>query len=288
MGMRFRKSVKIAPGVKLNLGKKSASVTFGAKGLHHTISSTGKKTTTIGVPGTGISYSTSSNSGSKHSSGNKKRSVEEESNNFSSAPYPDPNKKKWYQKTGWIIALLIFFFPVGLYLMWKYTNWGKKTKIVITTILVLLCIFFWTPSSSDTSNSSGSGGEKTESVEQKEENSSVAQTKKKEQNKKTEEDTTKEDVVETATPDVTENSEQVESENASISAEDAPVATVEPTQEIQETPVVQETPVEQMVWIPSSGTKYHSHSGCSGMDGPRQVTISEAEAMGYEPCKRCY
>lgn len=62
MGIRFRKSKKIAPGVKVNIGKKGASVTLGSKGIHHTVSTAGKKTTSIGVPGTGISYSkTSSN-----------------------------------------------------------------------------------------------------------------------------------------------------------------------------------------------------------------------------------
>lgn len=45
---------------------------------------------------------------------------------------------------------------------------------------------------------------------------------------------------------------------------------------------------ERMVWIPQSGSKYHSNSSCSGMKNPTQVTQSEAEAMGYEPCKRCH
>lgn len=43
-----------------------------------------------------------------------------------------------------------------------------------------------------------------------------------------------------------------------------------------------------MVWIPQSGSKYHSRSGCSNMKNPSQVTQSEAESMGYEPCKKCY
>lgn len=60
MGFRFRRSFKIAPGVRVNLNKKSASVTFGPKGLKHTVSTTGKSHTTVGVPGTGLSYTTSS------------------------------------------------------------------------------------------------------------------------------------------------------------------------------------------------------------------------------------
>ena len=43
-----------------------------------------------------------------------------------------------------------------------------------------------------------------------------------------------------------------------------------------------------MVWIPRSGSKYHSRSSCSNMKGPTQVTLSQAQASGYEPCKKCY
>ena len=43
-----------------------------------------------------------------------------------------------------------------------------------------------------------------------------------------------------------------------------------------------------LVWIPTNGgKKYHSHSGCSQMEDPRQVTEDEAIALGFTPCKRC-
>ncbi len=44
-----------------------------------------------------------------------------------------------------------------------------------------------------------------------------------------------------------------------------------------------------MVWIPTNGgTKYHTHAGCSNMENPEQVTQSEAESLGFTPCKRCH
>lgn len=55
----------------------------------------------------------------------------------------------------------------------------------------------------------------------------------------------------------------------------------------QEEPVEEEAPV-QMVWIPNSGSKYHSRSGCSNMKNPTQVPIDQAVNMGYQPCKKCY
>lgn len=45
---------------------------------------------------------------------------------------------------------------------------------------------------------------------------------------------------------------------------------------------------EAMVWIPNSGKKYHSYSGCSNMKNPSQVTKSQAESMGFTPCKKCW
>lgn len=58
---------------------------------------------------------------------------------------PDPPQKpakKWYQKTPIIILALIFFFPIGLFLMWKYSGWKKAPKIIITVFLAILTIGF--------------------------------------------------------------------------------------------------------------------------------------------------
>lgn len=57
MAWRSRRSIKIAPGIRINLNKKSTSVRIGVRGLGHTISFTGKRTTSVGIPGAGFSYS---------------------------------------------------------------------------------------------------------------------------------------------------------------------------------------------------------------------------------------
>ena len=56
MGLCFRKSITIAPGVRVNLSKSGPSISFGKKGIRETISATGKSTTTVGIPGTGVYY----------------------------------------------------------------------------------------------------------------------------------------------------------------------------------------------------------------------------------------
>jgi Protein of unknown function (DUF4236) len=55
MGFRFRRSVKILPGVRLNFGKRGVSTSVGVRGAHVTFGKSGTRTT-VGVPGTGLSY----------------------------------------------------------------------------------------------------------------------------------------------------------------------------------------------------------------------------------------
>lgn len=47
-------------------------------------------------------------------------------------------------------------------------------------------------------------------------------------------------------------------------------------------------PAANEVWISVTGKRYHSKSSCSGMKNPVKMTLSEAAAQGYTPCKRCY
>lgn len=57
MGFRFRKRINILPGVKLNISNKGiSSVSIGKSGATVNLSKKGTRTT-IGVPGTGVSYS---------------------------------------------------------------------------------------------------------------------------------------------------------------------------------------------------------------------------------------
>ena len=47
---------------------------------------------------------------------------------------------KWYQKPTSVIILLILFFPIGLYLMWKNELWTKPTRWIITGVIILLVL----------------------------------------------------------------------------------------------------------------------------------------------------
>ena len=53
---RFRRSIKIAPGIRLNVNKRSIGVSAGVRGARASINSNGRSTRSIGIPGTGLYY----------------------------------------------------------------------------------------------------------------------------------------------------------------------------------------------------------------------------------------
>lgn len=90
MGMRFRKSFKIAPGVKLNLSKRGIGVSAGVKGARVSLNSKGRVTKSVGIPGTGISYVSSSKLGASKKKATAKKTSAKASTAFAAEnPYAD-------------------------------------------------------------------------------------------------------------------------------------------------------------------------------------------------------
>lgn len=56
MGFRFRKIISVIPGVKINLSKSGVSTSLGGRGATVNVGTSGKRTLTLGLPGTGLSY----------------------------------------------------------------------------------------------------------------------------------------------------------------------------------------------------------------------------------------
>ena len=57
MGFRFRRSLRLAPGLRLNLGRTGVSATLGRPGASVNLGRQGVRGT-VGLPGTGLSYGT--------------------------------------------------------------------------------------------------------------------------------------------------------------------------------------------------------------------------------------
>jgi hypothetical protein len=60
MGLRFYRRVPLLPGVRLNVSGSGPSVSFGHRGAWYTWGPHGRRTATLGWPGTGLRYSISS------------------------------------------------------------------------------------------------------------------------------------------------------------------------------------------------------------------------------------
>ena len=55
MGWRFRRSIRLFPGIRLNIGKRGVSTSIGVRGGHITVGH-GKIRETVGIPGSGLNY----------------------------------------------------------------------------------------------------------------------------------------------------------------------------------------------------------------------------------------
>lgn len=66
MGYRFRKSINLGGGFKINLSKSGIGYSWGIPGLRYTKLANGRERHTYSIPGTGISYVEDVSSGKKH------------------------------------------------------------------------------------------------------------------------------------------------------------------------------------------------------------------------------
>lgn len=116
MGLRFRKSIKIAPGIKLNLSKSGIGVSAGVRGVHIGANSRGTYSS-VGIPGTGISSMSYQSSGGGKSSSKTSVAVSLKPGMFAST-----SSRAVQTKTGsglfWIglldFVLLAAQWPVGI------------------------------------------------------------------------------------------------------------------------------------------------------------------------------
>lgn len=65
MGLRFRKTISLLPGVRLNISKSGLGLSAGVPGLRGSINTSGRVTGTASIPGTGVSYVKTKQLGSK-------------------------------------------------------------------------------------------------------------------------------------------------------------------------------------------------------------------------------
>ena len=90
MSLRFRKSMKLLPGVRLNFSKETVGLSFGVPGARYTINSKGRRTVSTGIPGTGLYNVETLSSGTRSSRSRNNSSTEDafEAEESSGPPAP--------------------------------------------------------------------------------------------------------------------------------------------------------------------------------------------------------
>lgn len=306
MGFRFRKSKKILPGVRLNFSNKSVGVSLGGKHARVSVNSSGRKTYSASIPGTGMSYVKTSSG--KHTSGQNHSA----SGGNYAAPKPSSPGGKKGPSSGWMIFWLIVFFPVGLVMMWM-GNWNKKVKIGISAFFAaIVLIGFAVPTDTPEADPAAEVVESEVPSEIESESASILETATEiesetesitetyyteESNPETTEESKAlpetenlpEATVETAVvpPSVTAVTEAAPQPAESSSAPEAPAA--------QQESVVAPTPAPEqsatVYWTPN-GKSYHTTSGCSTLSRSKTIlsgTLDEAIAAGKtDPCNVCH
>lgn len=113
MGLKYRKSFKIAPGVKVNLSRKSAGVSIGGKYGGMSFNTKRGATARVSAPGTGLSYSTKIGGSSKKTVQHKKA---DNTNTATPVPCSTP-KNKWVS-----LFLCVFLGYLGIHKFYEGNN----------------------------------------------------------------------------------------------------------------------------------------------------------------------
>lgn len=201
----------------------------------------------------------------------------------------------WYKRTWGIILMLILFFPIGLYLLWRYSKWNTTVKGVVTGIVSLFVIAAMAGNDNkepEPDRSMPSQLVTEETTEASSETGSEATTG----------TTTDSETTTTATSsEATTESVTATKANTTTSAKITTVTKAETTTTTTTTTVivVTEAPTEKptqrtYTYVLNTSTHRFHSSGCNSVDdiapqnyGEYTGTRDEVVAQGYQPCGRC-
>lgn len=79
----------------------------------------------------------------------------DENVNNDNLPNDSQNKSKWYYNKWFVILSLVIFFPLGLFLLFKSNQFGKKSKIIIFSIVGIFVLFSFISTEDTQQSSSG-------------------------------------------------------------------------------------------------------------------------------------
>lgn len=249
MGFRFHKSFRAGPA-RLNISKSGIGYSAGVKGFRVTKQADGKTRKTVSLPGTGISYVTTS--------GKKKgQSVQDASRSRGGIEGKEHTSMGLFHREIPVISSG----DNGRSPSGGTGNGGKKGGIklyhIIIGLLVLAVIGYAAGGSNHQEDSRGVPTA-----------DAVAE------------------VTQAETPTEAEPPTEAETEAPTEPVTEVPAVTAP----IHGTDRTVSLPEGTLVWLSATGEKFHKVNDCGNMnpDKARQVTVEEAVAEGHDACENCY
>lgn len=315
MGMRYRKSIGLGKGVRLNVGKGSLGISAGVKGAHVSVNSKRGVTTSVGAPGTGVSYSKTTGWGSGGASGG------------TGGPKPPSNKLVKIAVWAIILSVLIIAF-CGIYSFLSGGGSDAPAHPAQSTVS--------TSADTDTSDASSAPGATTTDVTITQGNQAapidviaagvetylegmgypVSSTRKVADHSRVECVVTvpgisdsdgsakpanwsdvQTDLVSLAAGAQSAVTDQgdytvlvyVQSANGdNLLAADSGKVIYDKFQGTADAAAAEEKTAEKMVYVSATGSKYHSKPDCGNMSSAKEITLSEAQSRGLTACSRCW
>lgn len=142
----FRKSIKIAPGVHINLSKRGTGVSFGGRGAHVSFSPTGRITKTVSIPGTGIYYRDTSTNHSRSKKSPKTTTPNVEATNLPVVEQPAAHQVVAVEHHGFYISHGFAAFAlvlIGVIVANSNQTHAGKTWAVVLIIAGLISLVLW-------------------------------------------------------------------------------------------------------------------------------------------------
>ena len=190
----------------------------------------------------------------------------------------------WKEEKAYALSLLL----LGIFLLPVTWNTIKKRFHVAKALPVLLPVLLLVSACALTPVTYSSKETQKASAESVSVSVTAAPTKKATPTP-TETPTPTADPTETPTPEPTIEAAAEETAETQAAEESQPAVTAEEPQ-VTEAPQESDPYGGQLVWISETGSKYHNKNNCGRMNPDRayQMTRENAEAQGYEPCKKCF
>lgn len=283
MGLRFKKSIKLGGGAKLNINKKSVGMSVGGKGARYTVNSSGRRTKSVGIPGTGLSYVATS--GGRKSSGRRSHS----------------RKASSTSKGGCLLVIIIFCaISVIVYGIAHLFGYRRPTKVKWTNDNYSITLNDYNRDIDHIIYLNITGETDAEDVDPKDikieiSNPEVCQLEYSDAGAYI-----KYAVIplKDGFADVTATYDGVTSDPITITVDmgekvttttTTTATTTEPETTTEAIPVTTTTqdPAETIVYITASGDKYHSRYCRYYDDSCTPMTLQDAQNAGYKPCKVC-